>query len=248
MPGRFNDRENGESAHFPRRHPEHQNREPRSNFWRDLESTENQSMNEEERRPRYQRRFEGSDEPGVYGPSPRHARKDQDIERSHGRYSGQEYERGVYGYENPEHERYSTPRRHDRRGQFDRDYQYDQNEQRHFNSAYQKWKSQWDRESDYGAGERHSQYEQGPYFGRGPKGYRRSDQRIEEDINERLTQHPFIDATEVEVRVQGGEVVLSGTVDDRNAKRIAEDIAESVSGVKDVQNQIRINKNFNKNG
>ncbi len=97
------------------------------------------------------------------------------------------------------------------------------------------------------SGQRHSQYEQGPYFGRGPKGYRRSDERIEEDINERLTQHPFLDATELEVSVQNGDVVLSGMVDDRNAKRIAEDIAESVSGVKDVQNQIRVIKNSYQN-
>jgi osmotically-inducible protein OsmY len=197
MPGRFNDRENGETAYFPRRHPEQ--RETRSNFRQDWESGENKSE---------------------------------------------------YRYGNPEEERYSTRGRYDRRGQFDRDYGYDQQHEQHdFNSsAYQRWKSEWDREPDYNAGQRHSQYEQGPYFGRGPKGYRRSDERIEEDINERLTQHPFIDATELEVRVQSGEVVLSGTVDDRNAKRIAEDIADSVSGVKDVQNQIRINKNFNKNG
>jgi hypothetical protein len=49
-----------------------------------------------------------------------------------------------------------------------------------------------------------------------------------------------LDATEIEVAVTSGEVILSGTVDSRQAKRIAEDIAESISGVKEVQNQIRV--------
>ncbi len=83
----------------------------------------------------------------------------------------------------------------------------------------------------------------GQYAGRGPKGYRRSDERIREDINERLTDHPEIDATEIEVAVTNGEVTLTGTVDHRHAKRLAEDIAEGVSGVHDVHNQIRVNRN-----
>ena len=40
--------------------------------------------------------------------------------------------------------------------------------------------------------------------------------------------------------VKDGEVTLTGTVDERHAKRIAEDVAESVSGVKDVHNQVRV--------
>ncbi|WP_207456425.1 BON domain-containing protein [Azospirillum sp. SYSU D00513] len=76
--------------------------------------------------------------------------------------------------------------------------------------------------------------------GRGPRGYTRSDERIREDINDRLTDDPYIDATEVDVSVSGGEVTLSGTVDHRDAKRRAEDIAESVSGVRHVQNNLRV--------
>src|SRR5262249_34498742 len=73
-----------------------------------------------------------------------------------------------------------------------------------------------------------------------PKGYRRSDNRIEEDINDRLTDHPYIDASEIEVSVSNGEVVLSGSVDDRSSKRLAEDIAEQVSGVHNVENRLRV--------
>lgn len=80
----------------------------------------------------------------------------------------------------------------------------------------------------------------GPHAGRGPRGYQRSDERIREDVNERLTDHPDIDASEIEVRVDNGEVTLIGAVEDRRTKRLAEDVAESVSGVRDVHNQLRI--------
>jgi osmotically-inducible protein OsmY len=78
--------------------------------------------------------------------------------------------------------------------------------------------------------------------GRGPRGYQRADERIRDDINDRLTDHPYIDATDVEVQVMTGEVTLTGAVETRQAKRLAEDIAESVSGVKDVENRLRIKR------
>jgi BON domain len=82
--------------------------------------------------------------------------------------------------------------------------------------------------------------EWGHHRGRGPKGYTRSDERIQEDINDRLTDDAYIDASEIEVSVRQGEVTLTGTVDSRMAKRRAEDIADSVSGVKHVQNNLRV--------
>lgn len=82
--------------------------------------------------------------------------------------------------------------------------------------------------------------EAGQHRGRGPKGYQRSDARILEDVNDRLTEDPHIDASEIEVRVENREVTLTGTVNSRFEKRHAEDIAESVSGVIHVQNNLRI--------
>ena len=82
----------------------------------------------------------------------------------------------------------------------------------------------------------------GPHAGRGPKGYRRSDERIQEEINEQLMRHPNIDPSEVTVQVQNGEVTLTSTVDDRQSKRLAEDIAESCSGVSEVHNQLRVQR------
>lgn len=77
----------------------------------------------------------------------------------------------------------------------------------------------------------------GPHTGKGPK---RSDERIQDDVVQRLTEHGHLDASNVDVQVSDGEVTLSGTVDSRSAKRMAEDVAESVSGVKDVHNRLTI--------
>lgn len=74
----------------------------------------------------------------------------------------------------------------------------------------------------------------------GPKGYQRSDERIREDLCERLAMSSRIDVREVEVTVTGGVVTLSGTVRDRQQKYRIEDIADEVYGVKDVHNQIRL--------
>jgi hypothetical protein len=63
-----------------------------------------------------------------------------------------------------------------------------------------------------------------------------------EDVCDRLGWHPAIDASEIEVTVTGGEVTLAGTVSDRRAKRLAEDVVEDVSGVKEVHNRLRVNR------
>ncbi|MDT5293235.1 MAG: hypothetical protein QOJ76_115 [Acidobacteriota bacterium] len=81
---------------------------------------------------------------------------------------------------------------------------------------------------------------EGKFRGRGPKNYRRSDERIREEIGDRLTENEWLDASDVEVTVSDGEVILSGTVDSRYAKRLAEHIAESTSGVANVQNNLRV--------
>jgi hypothetical protein len=80
----------------------------------------------------------------------------------------------------------------------------------------------------------------GPYSGRGPRGYQRSDERVHEEVCERLTEHGAIDASNVDVRCENGEITLEGTVSDRRAKRLAEEIAESARGVRDVHNRLRV--------
>jgi hypothetical protein len=76
--------------------------------------------------------------------------------------------------------------------------------------------------------------------GKGPRGYRRSDARIEEDVNDRLTEDSRLDASRIQVSVSDGAVTLSGEVDSKFAKRRAEDCADAVLGVGHVQNNIRV--------
>lgn len=78
------------------------------------------------------------------------------------------------------------------------------------------------------------------YAGRGPKNYQRSDERIREEIADRMTDDDNLDASEISVQVQQGDVTLTGTVQSRDQKRRAEDLAEQCSGVKDVVNNIRV--------
>ncbi|HMJ10772.1 MAG TPA: BON domain-containing protein [Polyangiaceae bacterium] len=80
------------------------------------------------------------------------------------------------------------------------------------------------------------------FYGRGPKGYTRSDDRIREDVSERLYADDHVDASEITITVESGEVTLSGTVETRRMKHSAEDIADSVSGVQDVHNHLRVTR------
>ncbi|MDO1559225.1 BON domain-containing protein [Brevundimonas sp. 2R-24] len=76
--------------------------------------------------------------------------------------------------------------------------------------------------------------------GRGPKNYTRSDDRIRDDVSDRLSDDWTLDASDIELEVKGGEVTLSGHVDSRWDKRRAEDLVEGCSGVRHVQNNLRI--------
>jgi hypothetical protein len=80
---------------------------------------------------------------------------------------------------------------------------------------------------------------EGPYSGIGPQGYQRSDDRIFEEVCERLTHHGQIDASNIEVEVNEGEVTLKGNVNNRHIKRMAEDTIATVPGVMDVHNQLK---------
>lgn len=81
------------------------------------------------------------------------------------------------------------------------------------------------------------------FFGKGPKGWKRSDERIKEEVSEALYRDYHVDASDIEVDVKDGVVTLSGTVDSRESKRSAEECIEHLSGVSDVHNRIRIQDN-----
>lgn len=72
-----------------------------------------------------------------------------------------------------------------------------------------------------------------------PKGYKRSDERILEDVCERLSRSG-LDIRNVSVSVKDGYVSLGGEVTDRHMKHAVEDVAASCGGVDDVDNGLKV--------
>jgi osmotically-inducible protein OsmY len=85
----------------------------------------------------------------------------------------------------------------------------------------------------------------GEHRGRGPRNYQRADERIADEINQFLTMHPELDASDIDVVVNQGIVTLKGRVLSRWDKRLAEEISEDVYGVKEVHNELRVNNGMN---
>lgn len=75
---------------------------------------------------------------------------------------------------------------------------------------------------------------------RGAKNATRSDSLIAEELNERLMHDDQLDASEILVRVDDGKVLLTGEVPERWMKHRAEDIADAIRGVQDIDNQVRV--------
>lgn len=164
-------------------------------------------------------------------------------------YGGDDYGRGdervrTYGYPGPDRDFGGGYRERERYGHgYGRDERRDREERGFFQragDAVATWFGDEDgerrRRMDARQGDPGAQH----HRGRGPRGYTRSDERILEDVNDRLTEDPYLDASDIEVTVANGEVTLSGTVDSRASKRRAEDIVDEVSGVTHSQNNLRV--------
>jgi len=91
-----------------------------------------------------------------------------------------------------------------------------------------------------GGHEGHRSDATGDYSRRGPKNYQRSDERLKEDICDRLLHDVDVDASDVSVEVKGGKVTLDGSVPERYMKHTIEDIADGCYGVKEVDNKVRV--------
>jgi osmotically-inducible protein OsmY len=184
---------------------------------------------------------------GYWGRGWENERDDDRRESRYGSYGRSGAERGYSeGMRDYSSQRYNYPtgfRSTESYGERDRNYNSDRD--RYDRGEERGW---WDRASDavaswFGdedAERRRHQDQQREHRGRGPKGYRRSDERIKEDVNDRLSDDYYLDASDVEVAVTSSEVTLTGTVNNREDKRRAEDIAESVSGVTNVENRLRV--------
>jgi hypothetical protein len=79
----------------------------------------------------------------------------------------------------------------------------------------------------------------GGHRGKGPRNFTRSDERIRELICERLTDDDRIDASDIELQVSDGRVIMNGTVPSRDMKWMAEDVVEQVVGAERIENRLR---------
>jgi hypothetical protein len=96
--------------------------------------------------------------------------------------------------------------------------------------------------SDMGMGAPPDDNDRGPHYGKGPKGYKRSDERTHEDVCDAIAHQGHIDASDVEVKVENGIVTLSGTVAQRHHKRALEHLVEQCRGVDEVHNELRLKR------
>jgi osmotically-inducible protein OsmY len=78
--------------------------------------------------------------------------------------------------------------------------------------------------------------------GKGPKSFVRSDEAIHDEVCERLTHHPLIDASQMEVHVHDGEVTFTGEIPNRQMKHMAEDVTAEIPGVLEVFNNLRVTR------
>jgi osmotically-inducible protein OsmY len=77
---------------------------------------------------------------------------------------------------------------------------------------------------------------------RGPRGWERSDERLKDDICQRLYDRHDLDASDVTIDVREARVTIDGTVRDRWQKHAIEDVADSIPGVKDIENRVRVSR------
>jgi osmotically-inducible protein OsmY len=123
----------------------------------------------------------------------------------------------------------------------------DEAQQSHYRGYYQSSSSPFSYAGGRGMLYTESLTLHGPYTGRGPKGYKRSDQQITDEACQRLERDGEIDASDIEVTAEDGVIRLRGTVQDRMTKRRAEECVESVYGTRDVMNELRVSSQSSSN-
>lgn len=143
--------------------------------------------------------------------------------------------RVAYGDHHPDHAGH-----YEGRDRYERDNRRDE-------GGREDGRSFWERAGDrfaswFGESEYDDNRYRGEHRGRGPTGYKRADERINDEVHERLTDDPWVDASDISISVSAGEVTLSGTVPERETKHRAERIVENLSGVTHVQNNLRVTR------
>jgi hypothetical protein len=189
-----------------------------------------------------------------------------DEARSHRAYEGQGGVPGSYGAQRGAYGRAGGGYRDGGRGSYGQG-QYDQGDEQQRSGTWGRGQGSYGRPQG-GQGFGHGQYGQGfgeaghsygeqgfgPSGGgyraedrqrrqaRGPKGYQRSDERLREDICERLMGADHIDAADVSVEVKSGNVTLDGSVPQRRMKHAIEDLVDACMGVRDIDNKLRVGR------
>lgn len=170
------------------------------------------------------------------------------------------------GFSNPPHNDFRNQRYNDRYDSFPemndnymgRSANYNGRYNDRYNGSNNDWRNDdrgwWDKTKDevaswFGDDDAESRRHRdersgGQHRGKGPKNYTRSEERIKEDVSDGLSEDSFLDASGIEVDVKDGDVTLNGVVDSRYSKHRAEDLAEDVTGVKNVQNNLRVEENI----
>lgn len=199
-------------------------------------ANENDYYGRGNQREDYDRGFNGG--PGSYGGNFNRSAGNRDYDRNYGSMgnyrSGNDYESSGWNESNEPGRNWGNQQSNNWRNRS----QNDEQDRNWWNRSKDEVSS-WFGDSD-AQRRRNMDQRTGQNRGKGPKDYQRSEERIREDVSDRLSDDDEIDASDIEVKVSGSEVILSGTVESREIKRRAEDIAESVSGVTNVQNQLRI--------
>ncbi len=80
----------------------------------------------------------------------------------------------------------------------------------------------------------------GEHYGKGPKNWHRSDESLRDEICEALSRDRVVDASDIDVSVEGGVVLLTGWVDGREEKRQAQDCLDDVLGIHDIRNELHL--------
>ena len=198
---------------------------------------------EDDNRSRHQQEYRGNERRNEYF-------DDKNLNRGSSYRNNEERSSNTENYERGP--RYGNPNIHGRTYGSGQGYNSGQNRYGSGrNSDWNEDRDWWDKTTDevsswFGDEEANRRREMdqgnGPHHGKGPKGYTHSDEKIKGYVEERLYHDSFVDASDIEVSVSEGEVTLSGTVDDKQTKRRAEDCAERIAGVKDVSNHLKIKR------
>lgn len=75
-----------------------------------------------------------------------------------------------------------------------------------------------------------------------PRSHRRSDTVIKGEVCDILAESPNVNCSHIDVSVNSGVVTLRGTIQEPLERQQVEDLVEYVSGVNEVQNELKVQK------